>query len=57
LDGVFPKGLRIGHVTGVIRRNSGIFQEVIVSPFVDFETLEEVLVILIPSKQKVQNHP
>ena len=57
LDGVFPKGLRVGHVTGVIRRNSGIFQAVTVSPFVDFETLEEVLVILIPSKQEVQNHP
>jgi rod shape-determining protein MreC len=57
LDGIFPKGLRVGHVTGVIRRNSGIFQEVNVSPFVDFETLEEVLVILSPFKQEVQNHP
>jgi rod shape-determining protein MreC len=49
LDGVFPKGLRVGRVSTVIKRNSGIFQEVTVTPFVDFETLEEVLVIV--------NHP
>ena len=45
-DGVFPKGLPIGSVSGVIRRNSGIFQEVYVSPHVDFEKLEEVTVLL-----------
>ena len=46
LDGVFPKGLRVGTVSNVTRRNSGIFQEVTVIPYVDFEKLEEVLVIL-----------
>jgi rod shape-determining protein MreC len=46
LDGVYPKGLRIGHVSRLIRRNAGIFQEVEVTPFVDFEKLEEVLVVL-----------
>lgn len=46
LDGVYPKGLRIGRVSGVIRPNSGIFQEVAVSPYVDFEKLEEVLIVL-----------
>ena len=46
LDGVFPKGLRIGHVSRIIRRNAGIFQDVEVTPFVDFEKLEEVLVVL-----------
>lgn len=46
LDGVFPKGLAVGHVSSVIRRNSGIFQEVTVTPHVDFEKLEEVLVVL-----------
>ncbi len=46
LDGVFPKGLRIGRVAGVIKRSSGIFQEVSVTPFADFEKIEEVLVIL-----------
>jgi rod shape-determining protein MreC len=45
LDGVYPKGLRVGSVTSVIRRHSGMFQDVVVSPFVDFEKIEEVLVI------------
>ena len=46
LDGVFPKGLPIGDVSGIVKRSSGIFQEVMVAPFVDFEKLEEVLVLL-----------
>lgn len=46
LDTVFPKGLRIGKVSEVIKHNFGIFQEVIVTPCVDFEKLEEVLVVL-----------
>ena len=49
LDGVYPKGIQIGNVSGVVRRNAGIFQEVAVTPNVDFEKLEEVLVILNPS--------
>ncbi len=51
LDGVFPKGLLIGHVSGVIRRSSGIFQEVTVSPYVAFGKLEEVLVVLTSPKK------
>ncbi len=46
LDGVYPKGLLIGKISGVIRRNAGIFQEVTVTPNVDFEKLEQVLVML-----------
>lgn len=46
LDGVFPKGLRIGRVSQVVERGSGIFQDISVSPYVHFESLEEVLVIL-----------
>lgn len=46
LDGVFPKGLRVGCVTEIVKRNSGIFQEVTVMPYVDFEKLEEVLIVL-----------
>jgi len=54
IDGVYPKGLRIGYVSGVIRRNSGMFQEVDVTPYVDFEKLEEVLVVITPSKNDFQ---
>ncbi|QTA93214.1 rod shape-determining protein MreC [Desulfonema magnum] len=46
LDGVFPKGRCIGTVSDVSRSNSGIFQEITVTPSVDFETLEEVLIVL-----------
>ncbi len=46
LDGIYPKGLRIGYVSGIIRRNAGVFQEVGVTPFVDFGKLEEVVVVL-----------
>ncbi|MDY6906055.1 MAG: rod shape-determining protein MreC [Thermodesulfobacteriota bacterium] len=46
LDQIYPKGLRVGHVSGVIKRNAGIFQTVEVEPFVNFDKLEEVLVVL-----------
>ena len=48
LDSVYPKGLQIGKVSGVVRRNAGIFQEVTVIPYVDFEKIEEVLVVMNP---------
>jgi rod shape-determining protein MreC len=48
LDGVFPKGLQIGRVSHIEKRSSGVFQDIKVTPFSDFETLEEVLVVLNP---------
>lgn len=46
-DAIFPKGLGIGEVIRFDRPQSGVmFQEIVVKPFVDFEKLEEVLVIL-----------
>ena len=57
LDGVFPKGLSVGQVAEVIKRNAGIFQEVFVTPSVDFEKLEEVLVVLTPSWPEVEEAP
>ncbi|MBW2245846.1 MAG: rod shape-determining protein MreC [Deltaproteobacteria bacterium] len=55
LDGVFLKGLPLGQVSGVVKPNSGIFQEVTVTPCVDFEKLEEVLVVLNLKKHKFQS--
>lgn len=49
LDGIFPKGLRVGEVSVVNKSGSGIFQEVIVTPYADLEKLEEVIVILNPA--------
>jgi rod shape-determining protein MreC len=51
LDGVFAKGLLIGKVTDIVRNKSGIFQDIEVSPFVDFDKIEEVLVVLSPPSQ------
>jgi rod shape-determining protein MreC len=51
LDGVFAKGLLIGKVTDIVRNKSGIFQDIEVSPFVDFDKIEEVLVVLSPPAQ------
>ena len=49
LDGVFPKGLRVGRISEIVRQNAGIFQRVYVTPYVDFEVLEEVLIISKPA--------
>ena len=51
LDGVFPKGLLIGYVTEKAEGNSGLFREVSVMPFVDFEKLEEVFILINPSNR------
>jgi rod shape-determining protein MreC len=52
LDGVFPKGLRVGFVSSVNQKKSEIFQKITVVPFIDFEKLEEVFVILDPPKHE-----
>jgi rod shape-determining protein MreC len=54
LDGVFPKGLRVGRISEIVRLNAGIFQKVTVTPFVDFEILEEVFII---SKPEFEDPP
>lgn len=49
MDGVFPKGTPIGEVTEIVKKEAGIFQDVTVTPYVDFERLEEVLIVPLPS--------
>ena len=57
LDGVFPKGLRIGYVASVVKEEAGIFQEITVMPYIDFEELEEVLVLLGSPGDEVEAGP
>jgi rod shape-determining protein MreC len=57
LDGVFPKGLPIGRVSEIVRLSAGIFQEIAITPYVDFETLEEVLVLPPPEQHDLQGGP
>ncbi len=46
LAGVFPKGLVLGTVYSVEKKETGLFQEIRVSPAVDVTRLEDVLVVL-----------
>ena len=55
LDGVFPRGMPIGEVSEVVKRAAGIFQEVSVTPYVDFEKIEEMLVFLTPLQDQLVN--
>ncbi len=45
LDGIFPKGILVGRVSSVTRKEFGLFQAAEVAPAVDFSKLEEVLVV------------
>jgi len=49
LDGIYPKGFVIGTVSRV-DRGQGLFQEIQVTPRVDFSALDEVLVSLEPPR-------
>jgi rod shape-determining protein MreC len=46
LGGIFPKELQLGVVTKVDKGRSGLFQKIDVAPSVDFNKLEEVLVLV-----------
>lgn len=41
----FPKGVPVGTVTQVTKRDFGIYQQVIATPAVDFSRLEEVIIV------------
>lgn len=45
LGGIFPKGLRVGTVAKVLKQDYGLFQDIEITPSVDFSKLEEVLII------------
>ncbi|MGD9331319.1 MAG: rod shape-determining protein MreC [Desulfobacterales bacterium] len=49
LDNVFPKGLRIGEIKEVSGETSEMFHTITVAPYVDFEKLEELLVLRSPN--------
>jgi len=50
MGGVFPKGLLLGFVTGVDKRDTGLFQKIEVTPSLDIVRIEEVAVILPDNK-------
>jgi len=46
MDGIFPKGLRVGKAKDIAKSEYDLFQSVTLKPFVDFDKLEEVLIII-----------
>jgi rod shape-determining protein MreC len=49
VDGIFPKGYLIGRVEQA-DRGTGLYRTITVRPGVDFSSLEEVLVVLVPPR-------
>jgi rod shape-determining protein MreC len=48
LGGIYPAGLRIGYITKIMVEPNGLMKQAEVKPFVDFDRLEEVLVLTEP---------
>jgi rod shape-determining protein MreC len=48
IDGIFPKGYVIGRVASV-EKNGTAYKQILVTPAVDFSSLEQVLVVLTPT--------
>ena len=55
-DGVFPRGLPVGRITGLKRTGQGLYQRADVAPSVDATKLEEVLVIT-SSERAIEEAP
>jgi rod shape-determining protein MreC len=55
-DGIYPKGFAVGHVESV-ERGSGLYLSVTVRPVVEFRSLEEVLVVLVPARPATAELP
>jgi len=54
LSGLSPKGIPIGTVSAVHKKENALFQEAEVLPKVDLSSIEEVLVIAKPSSSEIQ---
>ena len=46
LGGVFPKGLVVGRVVDIVKKNQELFQDIMVEPSADLSNIEEVIVLL-----------
>lgn len=51
MGGVFPKGLLIGEVTGVVNQASSLYQDVTLSPSANLSGSEEVLILVNATSQ------
>lgn len=48
LDRIYPKGIPVGTISRIRREESRMFQDIEVTPFVNFRKLEEVMILLTP---------
>ena len=55
LGNIYPKGLEIGHVSEIEKVNYGITQFIKIRPSVDFDRLEEVIVLMSDSDPDLVN--
>lgn len=51
LDGIFPKGVTVGTIVRLSREEGGLFQTAEIEPAVDFNKLEEVMVVEAPENE------
>lgn len=56
VDGIYPKGYAIGQVE-TVERSTGLYLTISVRPTVDFSSLEEVLVVLVPARSASPAEP
>ena len=56
VDGIYPKGFAIGKVEKS-DRGTGLYRAITVRPAVDFSSLEEVLVVLVPARGATPDRP
>ncbi|MEI7590268.1 MAG: rod shape-determining protein MreC [Deltaproteobacteria bacterium] len=51
IDKIYPKGMLLGRVTFVEKKESGLFQHIEITPAVDYQKLEEVVILVGDSKK------
>ncbi len=54
VDGIYPKGFRIGQVESS-ERGAQLYRTIMVRPAVDFSSIEEVLVVLVPARPAISD--
>ena len=52
LGNLYPRGIRVGLITRIEKDNYGVVQELEITPSVDFDSLEEVIVLVTPGAVK-----
>jgi rod shape-determining protein MreC len=55
-DGVYPKGFPVGTVEKS-ERGIGLYRQITVRPAIDFTSLEEVLIVLVPARAATRPEP